>query len=211
MIAKYLSISFVIASLLTGLAKAETNIPEPYCSIKDLPFDSHGWFGNAEQLSECFQEKSIETVIEIGSWLGCSTRFLATSVRPGGKVFAVDTWLGSPTEDVHMTDPRLPYLYQLFLSNIKHAQLTDKVVPIRMASIEAARALNVKADLIYIDGAHDTASVCQDILFWYPHLKQDGIMCGDDWLWPSVQAAVVETSKKLNKSIYVSGNFWRFY
>lgn len=183
---------------------------EPYNSINILPFDSHGWFGNAEQLKTCFNEKPVATVIEVGSWLGCSTRFLGSSIKKGGKVYAVDTWLGS-SEAEHEKNPRLSYLYQQFLSNVKHAGLTDIIVPVRMTSLEAAKALNVKADLIYIDAAHDTKSVLEDILAWYPHLNENGIMCGDDWTWQSVQAAVIQAADQLDKSIYSSGNFWRFY
>jgi predicted O-methyltransferase YrrM len=204
---KYLSIILVTGCLLTRLTEAE--IPEPYKSTRDLPFDPHGWFPNARQLAACFQEKPIAVVIEVGAWLGVSTRFLASSVQPGGKVYAVDTW--SPTEEVYMTDPRLPCLYQLFLSNVKHAQLTDTIVPVRMTSLEAAQALNVKADLIYIDAAHDTVSVREDILAWAPHLEEGGILCGDDWPYPPVQAAVKEAAKKLDRSIYSSERFWRIY
>lgn len=52
-----------------------------------------------------------------------------------------------------------------------------------MRSVEAAKALDVMADLINIDAAHDYKSVKEDILAWYPHLKEGGIMCGDDWYY----------------------------
>lgn len=201
---------FLFLLCFLSTLQAETQIPEPYRSINDLPFDPHGWFGNKEQLTACFHEKEIHTVIEIGAWLGLSTRFLARSVKPGGKVYAVDTWAGSSAEAVHMQDPRLPYLYQLFLSNIKHEKLTNQIVPIRMNSLEAAKALNIKADLIYIDASHETENVYQDILAWDVHLNEGGIMCGDDWLWPSVRLAVEQTAEILNKSIETSDNFWRF-
>lgn len=185
---------------------------EPYASIKDLPFDPQGWFANANQLSECFKEKKdITTVIEIGSWLGASTRHLASLIEGEGKVYAVDTWKGSTNEPEHQQDPRLPFLYQLFLSNVKHAKLTEKIVPIRMDSLEAAKALHVKADLIYLDARHDTNSVTKDILAWYPHLKEDGIFCGDDWGFPSVQIGVVNAANKLKKSISNNGNLWRLH
>ena len=128
------------------------NAVEPYDSITDLPFDSHGWFGNGTKLEKIINEKRPQIVIEVGSWLGLSTRFIAGKVAEGAKVYAVDTWRGSPGESVHLQDPRLPYLYQQFLSNVKHAGLTDKIIPVRMDSLEAARALNIQADLIYIDG-----------------------------------------------------------
>lgn len=184
------------------------DMPEPYRSIVDLPFDPHGWFGNAAPLTKLMQQMKPETIIEVGSWLGCSTRFLANNMPEGGLLYAVDTWRGSPNEQVHMKDPRLPFLYQLFLSNVKHAGLTHKIIPVRMSSLEAAKGLNVKADLIYLDAAHDTASVTQDIIHWLPHLKDGGLMCGDDWLWDTVRAAVVHCAGLYNKRVHVEGNFW---
>lgn len=181
---------------------------EPYDSIHVLPFDPHGWFINADPLGQIIDQNKPKTVIEMGSWLGCSTRFLAERCD---KVYAIDTWCGSPEESVHMNNPNLPYLYQQFLSNTIHANLTDKIVPIRMNSLEAARALNLKADLIYIDGAHDIKSVIEDVLAWYPHLNENGIMCGDDWSWPSVREGVIHCSIKLNRKICAIENFWWFY
>jgi predicted O-methyltransferase YrrM len=182
-------------------------MPEPYQSIAVLPFDGQGWFGNGNQLENVIANRDIQTVIEVGSWLGCSTRFFAERFS---KVYAIDTWRGSPAEDVHMQDPRLPFLYQQFLSNIIHSNMTDVIIPCRMESLEAARALNVTADLIYIDACHETVPVCNDILAWYPHLNEGGIMCGDDWLWPSVRKGVITAAQLLNRSIYSEDNFWCF-
>lgn len=185
-----------------------SDLPEPYQSNVDLPFDGHGWFMNAEQLQVQLSKKPAKVVIEVGSWLGCSTRFIASAIPDGGVVYAVDTWLGSSDESLHLQDPRLPYLYQQFLSNVKHAGLTSKIIPVRMRSLEAASGINVKADLIYIDAGHDTASVFQDIMAWYPHLNQGGIMCGDDWGWLTVQSAVIMGANQLGKRVCASGNFW---
>ncbi len=201
---KFLTL-FILLSAFLNLHGAE-----PYDSIEDLPFDSHGWFGNGDNLEKIINEKQPQVVIEVGSWLGLSTRFIAGNIPEGAKVYAVDTWRGSPQESVHLQDPRLPYLYQLFLSNVKHAGLADKIIPIRMDSLEAAKALKVKADLIYIDASHDTASVLADILHWYPHLKPDGVMCGDDWFWDTVRLAVQICARKFDKNIYSNGNFWCF-
>lgn len=184
------------------------NLAEPYASIEVLPFDGHGWFANSVPLQMLLDIKKPKTVIEIGSWLGCSTRFIATNLEKGSKLYAVDTWLGSIDESEHQKDPRLATLYQQFLSNIIHTQLTDVIIPVRMKSMEAAAALKVKADFIYIDGAHDTWSVMNDILYWYVHLKEGGIMCGDDWGWKSVQVAVEACAKTLNKKVYSAGNCW---
>lgn len=185
-------------------------LPEPYHSIKDLPFDDHGWFHNQDQLYISLNSQEVTTVIEVGSWLGSSTRFIARNIPENGVVYAIDHWQGSSNEDVHMQDPRLPQLYHLFLSNVKQAGLAKKIVPVRMSSSEAASALNVMADLIYLDASHDTESVYKDIMLWLPHVKEGGILCGDDWWWDSVKAAVNMAADELNLGVYSSGNFWKF-
>lgn len=183
-----------------------SDLPEPYSLIKVLPYDDHGWFGNAVPLDKLIKQFQPKTVIEVGSWLGKSTRFLAERVD---KVYAVDTWLGSE-EAPHLRDPRLDYLYQLFLSNVIHKELTQKIVPVRMKSIEAANALNLKADLIYIDASHDFESVLADIYNWQDHLNEGGLFCGDDWTWKSVAKAVKVAALSLGKKVHVEGNFWWF-
>lgn len=201
---------YLLMLVLTLTFALNAEMPEPYRSVEDLPFDGHGWFLNAAPLAEQINQKPIFTVIEVGSWLGSSTRFIAKTLPKNGVVYAVDTWRGSQNEAATMRDPRIPYLYQLFLSNVKHEGLTDKIIPVRMDSLEASLALNVKADLIYIDASHDTMSVYNDIIAWYPHLKTDGTMCGDDWQAESVRIGVEQAAKKLNRKIVGYGSFWRF-
>lgn len=207
---KKLWLIIFIFSFLSLEAENSKDLPEPYASIRDLPFDDHGWFENQKPLKHLLQVKPAETIIEVGCWLGLSTRFLAENQGPKGKIYAVDTWRGPENEPYFMKEQahRLPHLYQQFLSNIKHANLTHKIIPIRMTSMEAAEALDIYADLIYIDASHDTKSVLEDIFAWNGHLKQGGFLCGDDWLWPTVQAAVCQAAAILNKKVGVSGNFW---
>lgn len=188
--------------------RKSSSMPEPYCSIRDLPFDPQGWFNNGTPMEAWLQAIQPRSVIEVGSWLGSSTRFIAARLPAGAKLYAVDTWLGSKNEELHQQDPRLPSLFQLFLSNVKQAGLTEVIVPIRMESIEASKALNIKADLIYIDASHDTESVYNDIMAWLPHLNPGGVLCGDDWLWPSVRTAVMQAATFLNCSVTSEGNFW---
>lgn len=197
----------VLPCALMSAVNSQSALPEPYRSVELLPFDPHGWFSNASQLERLFQENEIRDVIEVGCWLGLSTRFFATHIKQPGKVYAVDTWLGSD-EQAHREDPRLPYLYQQFLSNMCHAGLAHIVVPVRMDSLVAASALDAKADLIYIDAAHTTDAVFQDIMHWYDHLKHGGIMCGDDWGWHSVRMGVFEAAKLLGMVIVTERNFW---
>jgi predicted O-methyltransferase YrrM len=196
-------------------SKISAELPKPYDTVEVLPFDEQGWFSNAEPLKECFLEKNIQTVIEVGTWLGSSARFFGREVGTEGKVYCVDNWTGpiNPTAKelaaYNTHRDRLPTLYQQFLSNVIHANLTDRIVPVRMDSLEAAKQLNVFADLIYIDAAHSEEAVFSDILAWAAHLNPDGILCGDDWHWDEVRKGVERGAMFLGKNIDVRGGFWR--
>lgn len=72
-----------------------------------------------------------------------------------------------------------------------------------MDSLEAANALNIQADLIYIDASHDTKSVYNDIMAWDKHLTNGGVLCGDDWRMQPVKVA-----KDLHYKVHSYGNFW---
>ncbi|NGX31278.1 MAG: hypothetical protein K940chlam8_00644 [Chlamydiae bacterium] len=199
-------------SFALGFA-AQQDMPEPYRSINVLPFDGHGWFASANQrnLQRFIATKDPKVIVELGSWLGTSTRFMAKLIADDAVVYAVDHWLGNIQID-HQPQhaKKYPELFQLFLSNVIHENLTHKIVPVRMKTSEAAKALNVKADLIYIDAAHEEESVFTDIMDWFPKLKEDGIMCGDDWTWDSVRKAVFRANEQLHLKVCHEGNFWWF-
>ncbi len=93
--------------------------------------------------------------------------------------------------------------------------MVDKIIPVRMESLQAAnkfRELNIKPDLIYIDGAHDYNSVVADILHWFSVLQPGGILCGDDWNLGGpngdVSRAVKDFATLFGLKICVEGEFW---
>lgn len=49
---------------------------------------------------------------------------------------------------------------------------------------------NQTLDFVYIDGAHDYASVKNDIYFWLPKLKKEGVLAGHDYNIHSVEKAL---------------------
>lgn len=188
---------------------SQAHLPEPYRSVRLLPFNPGGWYVNGRQIEAIFKENTINTAIEVGCWLGLSTRHIATLLQPNGKLYAIDHWLGSVE---HQGLPGLSTLYEQFLSNVIHAGLTNAIVPIRMnslAAVEQIKLMGVVPDFIYIDASHDTDSVFADLNAWFPLVKGHGIICGDDWTWGSVRAAV-EMFALLNQlTIDASDNFWR--
>ena len=76
---------------LIQLMKDDTRIGWPD-SIPAIEPKKHGWFrqGNLEVLQYLLQ-KNFKIIVELGSWLGSSTKFLLTEC-PDAVVFAVDIW-----------------------------------------------------------------------------------------------------------------------
>ena len=147
----------------------------------------------------------------MGSWLGDSTRHIASLLPDDGVVYAIDHWCGSqehqPGHDAW--SPVLPHVYEHFLSNVIHAQLTHKIIPVKMSSLEAAQKLaHIIPDLIYIDGDHETSAVYADLCAWFPFVQGHGILCGDDWDTLSVRRAVVAFAQDRGFLIAKRGNFW---
>lgn len=191
----------------------------PYDIQEILPLDFKDiWYCNSKQIQSIFESRSflkkkIKTVVEVGSWLGFSTVHFANLVGPQGRVFAIDHWKGS-SEHQDSFKELLPNLYHQFLSNMIHKKVNKIVVPIRLSSLEAVnlelfKQKQVTPDLIYIDAAHDTESVLEDLNAWFPYVKGHGILCGDDWCWPTVRKAVEMFAVENHLKIFAEGNFYR--
>lgn len=188
---------------------------DTYQLAEVLPEYPFGYYCNASSIEKLFNQHDIHIVLEVGSWIGGgSTRHFGNLLKPkGGLLYAVDTWLGSTTQQFNQEhyQPILPVVYEQFLSNMIHWGLTETVIPIRMNSITASKTLQVQPDLIYIDGEHTTEAVYADLHAWYPFVKDKGILCGDDWSWPTVRVAVEQFAKEQNLKINAAGNFWLLY
>lgn len=194
---------------------APDKYPEVYNLGQDiLPFDARHWFGHAHIFSQLLQSKNIKLAVEVGSWLGGSARFTASNLPPDALLLCVDTWLGSEENQVgavaHIID--LAILYRQFLSNTIHNNLQDRMIPIRMPSLETASHLSqlgFKFDFIYIDAAHDYENVIADMRAWYPLLAENGIFCGDDFNHPPIVKAVNEFALEKGLRLISGPNFWQ--
>jgi hypothetical protein len=157
------------------------------------PIESYGWFGEGtdQVLSRNVSEKT-RLVVELGSWLGMSTRFVA-DIAPNATVIAVDTWAGS-TE--HQKQSRfqtmLPSLYNNFLSlswSYRH-----RIIPLRMSTLEGLRKVaeaGLQPDVIFVDAEHSYEAVSAELDLahrLFPHAT----LLGDDYDWEGVQKAVNE-------------------
>jgi hypothetical protein len=181
---------------------------EPYDSIRPVPARGFQWLTEAKKatLKRLYDETKARighdlVVLEVGSWFGDSARWFGA--LGAKRIYCVDTWAG-PVQDAVMHF--VPNLYQQFLSNIMATPgLQERVVPLRMASLEAAFAFGSECHLIYIDGDHSTLGAYNDVMAWRRHLVPGGVICGDDWEWSTVQDGVKQA---IGKPLRAEGDTW---
>lgn len=210
---KLFSILFALSFLCHLDIKAENSFPPPYDSIEVLPYNPIGWYYNGPEISKLFSQHKPKVVIEVGCWAGLSTIHMASLLPSGGVIYAVDHWLGSEEHQPGQPcwSPTLPFIYQTFLSNVIHAKQTDKIIPLKMTSVEASEYLaGLEADLIYIDAAHDYDNVYADLNAWYPFVKGHGILCGDDWFHPPIKKAVNQFAQENGLKVHNPGCYLWF-
>jgi len=134
------------------------------------------------------QCKGKGAIVEIGSWKGMSTIWLAKGSKAGSKtkVFAVDPHTGSPEHGKVNT-------FQQFKENIAKAEAADIVKPIVKTSEQAAKSFTQPVEFVFIDGNHDYKFVKQDFELWFPKLLEHGtIAFHDSHLWPGPRRVVRE-------------------
>ena len=179
--------------------------------MKQTYYQIPGWFNynqSYDQIVDVIPEKG--KIVEIGSFLGRSTHYLATSLMNANKeqvkIYAVDTFQGS-SEHGSLALPR--DFFSMFKENLKFFIGREMVVPLQGRS-DSPDILNrfkdEEIDFIMVDGAHEHEAVVDDITNWWPKLKPDGIMFGDDFDLESVKEAVFKTLPKIGAKSY-SVNF----
>lgn len=177
--------------------------------IKHYYFSIPGWFVQEDLFTQMVLScNDIDEYhfVEIGSWKGKSSTYMAVEILNSGKRIkfdCVDTWNGSEEhldKNNNSYEPLLEIpngLYNEFLKNIEPVK--SVINPIRMSSIEASKLYKDNSlDFIFIDGAHDYFNVKQDVEHWFPKIKVGGYITGDDYAWPSVSNAVDEYFGKNN-------------
>ena len=143
-----------------------------------------------------FNSASDSRFVEIGSWKGKSSAFMAVEIANSNKkieFYCVDTWKGSSE---HQSMEEIDYLYDIFINNMKPVENYYK--PIRSPSVEAAsRFEDNTLDFVFIDASHEYEDVKNDINAWLPKVKNGGILAGHDYYlgddyFPGVKKAVDE-------------------
>ncbi len=142
-----------------------------------------GWMTPKELLWLSAVALGMDSVVEIGSWKGRSTKALLDHCP--GDVYAVDHWNGSPGNPTEFLAAKED-IYSQFIENVGHY---PNLRVMKMSSLEAAEQFNgKKADMVFIDGNHLPEAFRDDIKAWLP--KCGKLIAGHDF--PEVQTVVRE-------------------
>jgi len=158
--------------------------------IRKLTKNVEGWLSEQEgeflyKLAKNCAGKGV--IVEIGSWKGKSTIWLATGSKAGKaiKVYAIDPHTGSLK---HKAMYGKVWTFPEFKKNIKIAKVNDIVVPIVKTSEEAAKNFNKPVEFIFIDGAHEYEFVKKDAELWIPKVVERGFVAFHDVTdWPGLR------------------------
>jgi predicted O-methyltransferase YrrM len=129
-------------------------------------------------------------VVEIGTYCGKSTIYLAAAARGAGQVVVtVDHHRGSEENqpgweyhDATLVDPVVGLLDTLpaFRSNLAAAGLEQHVIAIVGRSAQVARLWHEPIGMLFIDGGHTDAAATADYEGWAPHVRHGGALAIHD-------------------------------
>lgn len=133
-------------------------------------------------------------VLEVGSYCGKSTLYLAHAAKQNGSVvFAVDHHRGSEEhqlgEEYHDADlydagAGLMDTFKAFRKNMRACSVEDTVVPIVAPSRVAAKQWHTPLAMVFIDGGHSFEAAETDYRSWVTHIRIGGILAIHD-LFPN--------------------------
>jgi len=147
-----------------------------------------GWF-----VYKPLYDKMVETApfnstfVEVGTWFGKSTNYLAGKIKESKKNIqftTIDTFKGTPTEELHLN------IVDAFNGDILYEFIDNTIISNNYGTFDiikdesknaATQFPNESIDYLMIDGGHSYNEVMDDIRLWYNKVKPGGIISGDDY------------------------------
>jgi len=137
-------------------------------------------------------------VVEVGVFYGKGLIHLAQN--QGGKglnIYGVDAFRLrydlSPYQDRDVQADE--DFYEKCVGNLFAAEVERQVTLISLPSVRASALFeDGSMDCVFIDAAHDEASVIEDIKAWRPKVKPGGILAGDDYV-PELEGVIPAVDK----------------
>jgi hypothetical protein len=146
------------------------------------------------------------SILEIGSFVGDSTRILIDEISPA-RVVCVDPW-NQQMPGYHVADGNVFAAFQKNVQPIAQQRRCDVIVVPKTSSDFFAGVSDRKDsfDLVYIDAIHTYEAVMSDIQGSLPLLRDAGTLAGHDYS-PKHHLGVVEAVNHMHGSF--NGRFYK--
>jgi predicted O-methyltransferase YrrM len=152
-----------------------------------------GWFNFPDIYSEMIDKVESGQFVEIGTFFGKSASYMGVEILNSKKditLYTIDTFEGSPEE----IDGKHSIYKTVDVKESAHDNLRG--LPVAIIDKDSVRASilfkDQSIDFVFIDGAHDYASVLADIKAWHSKVKSGGYIGGHDYDNRNVKRAVDE-------------------
>ena len=142
-------------------------------------------------------------IVEVGSYRGRSTCFLAAGADEGARppIYAVDLWTDAPELQANRKGKLKPKPYNLSESReafdaavAEHGR--GLVEAIQGPSVEVAKIFQAPIGLLFLDGSHAYKDVLWDLLHWAPKIAVGGYLALHDWHFKAIRKAARRTLGK---------------
>ncbi len=134
-----------------------------------------GWLYPREgpKLYELAKACRAGVIVEIGSWKGKSTVWLARGALAGAAppIYAIDPHQGSESGQP---------TFDAFQRNLAAAGVAESVTPVISTSAAAAADFALPIGLLFIDGDHSVEAVEDDLRSWAPQIVDGGVLAAHD-------------------------------
>lgn len=172
-----------------------------------IPTLRHGWLSiDTQTLLGCGIDQLTmdSTVLELGSWYGKSSAFILQNAPAGITFYAADYFKNNAEYDAKMW--KLGPLDKMFLRHLRYETFQANVAPhirddthVYMMKMDIYEAVEIvaskgtKPTLIFIDAEKATGPLIE-LLYKLRKYFPEAIIVGDDYIYPSVRAAVAKVN-----------------
>jgi predicted O-methyltransferase YrrM len=173
--------------------------------------------GTVEFLLEEIKHIKNGKIVEIGVFGGWVSLHLAElALKNNSEVYSIDVWdkievgNGEIIPENELLAARyyfkqLRHNFENILDNLKYTNTTV----VHESSITAVDKFeNDSLDLIFIDGDHCREHLYNELVLWYPKLKKNGALNGDDYNWIGLPDAINQFGRENNLDTYTDGRLW---
>jgi len=132
--------------------------------------------------------------VEIGSYIGSSSCFIAAGIKGSGgegRLYCIDTW-----QNEGMSEGLRDTFDEFQRNTVKYK---DFIVTLKGTSYKIAESFDKKVDFLFIDGDHSYEGVKSDVDDWFPKLNNGAIVIFHDIGWAEGVQRVVESVRPYAK------------